>query len=111
VLRIVAEADGVSVPDLLRSVAMRYMCRRMRDEICMKPACESSLSDDHGEECFTCPVRGWRAGAARGYSRDGMKGSDRGTALHCLTAEHERMFPELIAHLIGDEDVKGDSCT
>jgi hypothetical protein len=32
VLRIVAEADGVSVPDLLRPVVIRYLRRRMRDE-------------------------------------------------------------------------------
>lgn len=32
VLRVVAEAEGVSVPDLLRPVVMRYLRRRMRDE-------------------------------------------------------------------------------
>lgn len=32
VLRVVAEADDVSVPDLLRPVVIRYLRRRMRDE-------------------------------------------------------------------------------
>lgn len=32
VLRVVAEADGVSVPDLLRPVVMRYLRRRMQNE-------------------------------------------------------------------------------
>lgn len=32
VLRVVAEADGVSVPDLLRPVVVRYLRRRMRDD-------------------------------------------------------------------------------
>jgi hypothetical protein len=34
-----------------------------------------------------------------------------GAVFHGLTAEHTRMFPELITYLIGDEDVQGDSCT
>jgi hypothetical protein len=32
VLRVVAEAEGVSVPDLLRPVVMRYLRRRMKEE-------------------------------------------------------------------------------
>lgn len=32
VLRITAEADGVSVPDLLRPVVVRYLRRRMRND-------------------------------------------------------------------------------
>lgn len=32
VLRLAAEADGVSAPDLIRPVVMRYLRRRMRDE-------------------------------------------------------------------------------
>ena len=32
VLRVVAEADGVSVPEVLRPVVMRYLKRRMQDE-------------------------------------------------------------------------------
>jgi hypothetical protein len=32
VLRVVAEAEGVSVPDLLRPVVMRYLQRRMKDD-------------------------------------------------------------------------------
>src|SRR5579872_1516301 len=32
VLRLTAEADGVSVPDLVRPVVMRYLRRRMRND-------------------------------------------------------------------------------
>ena len=32
VLRVAAEADGVSVPELVRPVVMRYLRNRMRDE-------------------------------------------------------------------------------
>ena len=32
VLRLAAEADGVSVPDLLRPIVMRYLKGRLRDE-------------------------------------------------------------------------------
>jgi hypothetical protein len=32
VLRVVAEAEGVSVPDLLRPVVIRYLKRRMKNE-------------------------------------------------------------------------------
>lgn len=32
VLRVIAEADGVSVPELIRPVVLRYLRNRLRDE-------------------------------------------------------------------------------
>lgn len=55
------------------------------------------------------PIVGNRCQAMVLESPPLVLGVSGGVAFDGLAAEHECMFFELIAHLIGDEDVQGDS--
>lgn len=81
VLRVVAEAEGLSVPDLLRPVVMRYLQRRMKDEDLREAVrrIESHRRARSGAPDNITPLADVRVTTGRSQGREPARSKNRGS--------------------------------